>query len=191
MVDAYYVVPVLCDCSDLCGCLGRCPGHTDLVSRIARRQKPLWAVIESCSEEVFKWEIVKDPMLTPIASRLAAVWPALSVRGEALRLFFLVRNPFDCVRAFVAHLGLQPHKPDGGGHQILCCCWLVHGIKLSSWLCLRLLQPQLLCSAKKGIVHGARIARDTRWNGSNADLIKFMIFLFRKTLVWLSKRAKE
>merc|ERR1712070_655107 len=67
--------------------------------------------------EVFKWELTKDPMLTSIAGRLASVWPAVSVDGGTLQLFFLIRNTFDCVRAFVTHLDLQTNVSEGSGHQ--------------------------------------------------------------------------
>mmetsp|Transcript_9391 Transcript_9391/g.26134 ORF Transcript_9391/g.26134 Transcript_9391/m.26134 type:complete len:235 (-) Transcript_9391:424-1128(-) len=46
-------------------------------------------------------------MLTPLALRLASAWPALSSHGEELRLYFLVRNPFDVVRSVIEHLGLN------------------------------------------------------------------------------------
>ncbi|CAK0892609.1 unnamed protein product [Prorocentrum cordatum] len=54
---------------------------------VERRRAPLSRALAACSEEVFKWELAKDPLLTPLANRLALAWPAVSRAGEGLRLF--------------------------------------------------------------------------------------------------------
>lgn len=82
--------------------------HTDVTWRILQRRAPLWELLSSCSEELFKWELAKDPALTALAGHLAQAWPSISMHGEALKLYFVVRNPFDFVRSFVLHLGLHP-----------------------------------------------------------------------------------
>lgn len=82
-----------------------------LVTRVQRREEPLRSILERCSEEVFKWELAKDPGLTPVARELAAVWPTVAANREPLRLYFLVRNPLDFIRALLRHLEVDV---DGG-----------------------------------------------------------------------------
>lgn len=78
--------------------------HTDVVARVTRRVAPLAEILEKCSEELFKWELAKDPALTSLASRFEEAWPAISAHGEKLRIYMVVRNPFSFVRSFVRHL---------------------------------------------------------------------------------------
>eukprot|EP00747_Dinoflagellata_sp_TGD_P082171 gnl/TRDRNA2_/TRDRNA2_161592_c0_seq1.p1 gnl/TRDRNA2_/TRDRNA2_161592_c0~~gnl/TRDRNA2_/TRDRNA2_161592_c0_seq1.p1 ORF type:complete len:279 (-),score=48.76 gnl/TRDRNA2_/TRDRNA2_161592_c0_seq1:183-1019(-) len=92
-------------------------GQTPIVTRVLHREEPLESVLKACSGEIFTWELTKDPMLTPLALRLSNIWPSVSADGGALRLYFLVRNPFDCVRSFIEHLMLNldisPEDKDG------------------------------------------------------------------------------
>eukprot|EP00928_Gymnodinium_smaydae_P086889 TRINITY_DN71291_c0_g1_i1.p1 TRINITY_DN71291_c0_g1~~TRINITY_DN71291_c0_g1_i1.p1 ORF type:complete len:961 (-),score=118.54 TRINITY_DN71291_c0_g1_i1:21-2903(-) len=87
------------------------------VSRILRRQESKNTLLGACSKDLFRWQVIKDPMLTPLAARLSTIWPATSAHGLPLKLYFLVRNPFDCVRSFVQHLRLpllvDPSDPMG------------------------------------------------------------------------------
>lgn len=82
-------------------------GVVRMASRAARREVPLESVVEICFEDLFSAELAKDPLATPVARRLADAWPSLSSHGGPLRLYFVVRNPFDCVRSLVEHLGLR------------------------------------------------------------------------------------
>jgi len=84
----------------------------DILWMIAKNKEPLLQLLESCSEELFKWELAKDPMLTHLAGRLAAIWPAISAPARPLRLYFLVRSPFEWARSFLKHLGLAMQPPD-------------------------------------------------------------------------------
>jgi len=82
-------------------------GVVRLASRAARREVPLESVVDVCFKELFSMELAKDPLATPVARRLASAWPSLSSHGGPLRLYFVARNPFDCVRSLVEHLGLR------------------------------------------------------------------------------------
>lgn len=69
----------------------------DSVALWSSERAIVWSarLLEGCSEELFKWEITKDPAMTRVATQLAAAWPALSASGGALRLYFLARSPFE------------------------------------------------------------------------------------------------
>lgn len=94
-------------------------GDTAVVQQVIRREVPLESIFNACSHELWAWSLTKDPMLTPLALRLASVWPALSSHGEELRLYFLVRNPFDVVRSVIEHLGLKVRlDPEHSNEQL-------------------------------------------------------------------------
>lgn len=82
-------------------------GTTALPLEAARRRAPLEAVVDACYGELLRWELAKDPLLTPVARRLADAWPALSSHGGPLRLYFVVRSPFECARSLIEHLKLR------------------------------------------------------------------------------------
>jgi len=87
---------------------------TNLTLLVKRREAPVTRLLEGCSEELFKWEITKDPAMTRVATQLAAAWPALSASGGALRLYFLARSPFEQVRSFIRSMNL-PMNPRSQG----------------------------------------------------------------------------
>eukprot|EP00928_Gymnodinium_smaydae_P023677 TRINITY_DN19445_c0_g1_i3.p1 TRINITY_DN19445_c0_g1~~TRINITY_DN19445_c0_g1_i3.p1 ORF type:complete len:298 (-),score=89.72 TRINITY_DN19445_c0_g1_i3:177-1070(-) len=78
-----------------------------IVELVAQRKAPLERVVQLCHDELFRWGLAKDPMATLLARRLASAWPALA--GFPLRLYYVVRNPFDCTRSFLQHLGLRTY----------------------------------------------------------------------------------
>eukprot|EP00927_Polykrikos_kofoidii_P066606 TRINITY_DN6216_c2_g1_i1.p1 TRINITY_DN6216_c2_g1~~TRINITY_DN6216_c2_g1_i1.p1 ORF type:complete len:1157 (+),score=129.87 TRINITY_DN6216_c2_g1_i1:55-3525(+) len=79
-----------------------------------RRQAPLWKYLEACYDEVFRWELSKDPLATPLAARLADAWPSISNFGGPLKVYFLVRNPFDFTLSMLRHLGLKARVQSQG-----------------------------------------------------------------------------
>merc|ERR1719313_1898441 len=93
-----------------CSYLAQAP----FVSEVLARKAPLSEVLDRCMDEAYSWELVKDPLVTPLANRLANIWPSMSSHGEKLRMYFLVRNPFDCTRSLIDHLVLKtnPHEND-------------------------------------------------------------------------------
>ncbi|CAE8677926.1 unnamed protein product, partial [Polarella glacialis] len=68
---------------------------------------PLELVVDLCYNDLFRWELSKDPLATPVVRRLAAAWPAISQHGQKLRVYFVVRNPLDFVRSLLDHMGLK------------------------------------------------------------------------------------
>ncbi|CAE8615032.1 unnamed protein product, partial [Polarella glacialis] len=78
-----------------------------LAQRVAQKEVPLELVVDLCYNDLFRWELSKDPLATPVVRRLAAAWPAISQHGQKLRVYFVVRNPLDFVRSLLDHMGLK------------------------------------------------------------------------------------
>eukprot|EP00927_Polykrikos_kofoidii_P064936 TRINITY_DN60741_c0_g1_i1.p1 TRINITY_DN60741_c0_g1~~TRINITY_DN60741_c0_g1_i1.p1 ORF type:complete len:1142 (+),score=161.66 TRINITY_DN60741_c0_g1_i1:350-3427(+) len=100
--------------------------HDPIILRVLRREESLHELIESCDEDLFTWELAKDPTFTPLALRLADIWPPISSHGQQLKLYFVVRNPFANVLSLVDHLRLplppnltsgEDEVTDGDGGQ--------------------------------------------------------------------------
>ncbi|CAK8990770.1 unnamed protein product [Durusdinium trenchii] len=63
--------------------------------------------MQRCFRDLFRFEISKEVLLTPLARRLATAWPALSKHGQHLQLYFVVRHPLDFTSSLLEHLGLD------------------------------------------------------------------------------------
>jgi len=91
--------PIGFDCEEL--------ARSTIIWDVLNGHKDVEQIIEACFTSIFSWELGKDVLLTPLATKIKGEWKKISSQEDELRLYFLVRDPLECVRSLIEHLTLR------------------------------------------------------------------------------------